>query len=68
MRRYLEHGKYTSIRYSNRLADVGALASIGSVGDAFDNAMVESIIGLYKTECVRHEGPSPGSMISNSEP
>ncbi len=52
--------QYTSIRYSNRLADVGALASIGSVGDAFDNAMAESLIGLYKTECVRHEGPWHG--------
>jgi putative transposase len=49
--------QYTSIRYSNRLADVGAVASIGSVGDSFDNAMAESVIGLYKTECVRHEGP-----------
>ena len=33
------------------------MASIGSVGDSFDNAMAESVIGLYKTECVRHDGP-----------
>jgi putative transposase len=52
--------QYTSIRYSDRLADVGAVASIGSVGDSFDNAMAESVIGLYKTECVRHEGPWRG--------
>ncbi len=39
------------------LADAGALASIGTVGDSYDNAMAESIIGLYKTECVRHDGP-----------
>lgn len=52
--------QYTSIRYSNRLADAGAVASIGSVGDSFDNAMAESVIGLYKTECVRHEGPWRG--------
>ena len=33
------------------------LASIGTVGDSYDNAMAESVIGLYKAECVRHEGP-----------
>jgi putative transposase len=49
--------QYTSIRYSNRLDDVGAVASIGSVGDSYDNAMAESVIGLYKRECVRHDGP-----------
>jgi putative transposase len=52
--------QYTSIRYSTRLADAGAVASIGTVGDSFDNAMAESVIGLYKTECVRHEGPWRG--------
>ncbi|MCU1373119.1 MAG: hypothetical protein JWO68_405 [Actinomycetia bacterium] len=49
--------QYTSIRYSTRLDDAGAVASIGSVGDSYDNAMAESIIGLYKRECVRHDGP-----------
>lgn len=49
--------QYTSIRYSNRLADAGAVASIGTVGDSYDNALAESVIGLYKAECVRHEGP-----------
>jgi putative transposase len=52
--------QYTSIRYGHRLADAGAVASIGSVGDSYDNAMAESVIGLYKTECVRHEGPWRG--------
>lgn len=52
--------QYTSIRYSNRLLDAGALASIGTVGDSFDNAMAESVIGLYKAECVRPEGPWRG--------
>ena len=49
--------QYTSIRYAERLADAGAIASIGSVGDSYDNALAESTIGLYKTECVRHDGP-----------
>lgn len=52
--------QYTSIRYSNRLLDAGAVASIGSVGDSYDNAQAESLIGLYKTECTKHEGPWRG--------
>ena len=52
--------QYTSIRYTTRLHEAGALASIGTVGDSFDNALAESTIGLYKTECVRHEGPWRG--------
>ena len=40
-----------------RLAGAGALASIGTVGDSYDNALAESVIGLYKTECVRLDGP-----------
>ncbi len=52
--------QYTSIRYANRLLDAGALASIGTVGDSYDNAMAESTIGLYKTELVHHEGPWRG--------
>jgi putative transposase len=49
--------QYTSIRYSTRLAEAGAIASIGSVGDSYDNAQAESLIGLYKLECVRRDGP-----------
>ncbi|MBA3266404.1 MAG: IS3 family transposase, partial [Nocardioidaceae bacterium] len=49
--------QYTAIRYSTRLLDAGAVASIGSVGDSFDNAMAESVIGLYKNECVKIDGP-----------
>jgi putative transposase len=52
--------QYTSIRYTARLTAAGALASIGSVGDSYDNAMAESIIGLFKTELVRWEGPWRG--------
>jgi transposase InsO family protein len=49
--------QYTSIRYSERLAEAGAQPSVGSVGDSYDNAMAESIIGLFKTELIRRHGP-----------
>ena len=49
--------QFTAIRYQARLADAGAVASIGSVGDSYDNAAAESLIGLYKTECTRRDGP-----------
>jgi putative transposase len=49
--------QYTAIRYRSRLDDVGALASIGTVGDSYDNALAETVIGLYKTECIHREGP-----------
>jgi putative transposase len=49
--------QYTAIRYATRLLDAGAVASIGTVGDSYDNAMAESVIGLYKLECVRHDRP-----------
>lgn len=49
--------QYCAITYTDRLKDAGALASIGTVGDSYDNAMAESLIGLYKTECVKPEGP-----------
>ncbi|WP_308817188.1 IS3 family transposase [Pseudonocardia alni] len=43
--------------YRNRLAEAGAPASLGSVGDSYDNAPAESVIGLYRTECVRRDRP-----------
>jgi putative transposase len=49
--------QYTALRYVERLADAGALASIGTVGDSYDNALAESTNGLYKTECIYHDGP-----------
>ncbi|NYI40405.1 putative transposase [Demequina lutea] len=49
--------QYTALRYSERLADVGAIASIGTVGDSYDNALAETVVGLYKTECVTIDGP-----------
>jgi putative transposase len=52
--------QYTSIRYTERLAEAGGQPSIGSVGDSYDNAMAESIIGLFKTELIRRHGPWRG--------
>src|SRR5262249_36504684 len=49
--------QYISIRYSERLAEAGIEPSVGSVGDSYDNALAESVIGLYKTEVVRRRGP-----------
>jgi len=49
--------QYLSIRYSERLAEAGAVASVGSRGDSYDNALAETIIGLYKTEVTRRRGP-----------
>ncbi|KZN44109.1 hypothetical protein N482_17630 [Pseudoalteromonas luteoviolacea NCIMB 1942] len=46
-----------SIRYSERLAEAGIQASVGSVGDSYDNAMAETINGLFKTEVIRRNGP-----------
>jgi putative transposase len=52
--------QYLAIRYTERLAETGAVTSVGSRGDSYDNAMAESIIGLYKTELVRNKGPWRG--------
>jgi putative transposase len=49
--------QYTSIRYTERLIEAGARPSIGSVGDSYDNALAESIMGLFKTELIRRKGP-----------
>jgi transposase InsO family protein len=49
--------QYLSIRYTERLAEAGVDASVGSVGDSYDNALAETINGLYKTEVIRHRGP-----------
>jgi putative transposase len=53
-------GQYLSIRYTERLAEAGAVTSVGSRGDSFDNALAETIIGLYKTELIRRRGPWKG--------
>jgi putative transposase len=50
-------GQYLAIRYTERLAEAGAVTSVGSRGDSYDNALAESTIGLYKTELIRRRGP-----------
>jgi transposase InsO family protein len=49
--------QYLSIRYTERLAEAGIEPSVGSRGDSYDNALAESVIGLYKTEVIRRKGP-----------
>jgi putative transposase len=49
--------QYLSIRYTERLEDAGVTGSVGSRGDSYDNALAESVIGLFKTELIRHRGP-----------
>jgi len=49
--------QYLSIRYSERLTEAGAQPSVGSVGDSYDNALAETIIGLYKAEVIHRRGP-----------
>ena len=54
---HADHGaQFTSIRYGERLAEIGAVASIGTVGDSYDNALAETVNGYYKAELIR--GPA----------
>ena len=57
LRRLVECGQYVSIRYSERLAEAGIEPSVGSKGDSYDNALSETINGLYKTELIRKRTP-----------
>ena len=57
--------QYLSIRYGERLATAGIEPSVGSVGDSYDNALAETINGLYKTEVIRRQGPWRG--VNNVE-
>ena len=57
--------QFTSVRYSERLAELGAAPSVGSVGDSYDNALAETVIGLYKSELIR--GPRQGPWDSAAD-
>lgn len=52
--------QYLSIRYTERLSEAGIEPSVGSRGDSYDNALAETVIGLYKTEVIYHDGPWRG--------
>ena len=60
--------QYLSIRYPEHLADNDILASVGSRGDSFDNAMAESFNGLYKWELIYRQGRGAASTTSSSPP
>jgi len=57
LRRPIESTQYVSIRYTERLAEAGIEPSVGSVGDSYDNALAETINGLYKAEVIHRRGP-----------
>ena len=64
LQRSVEFIQFTSIRYGERLAEIGAVPSIGSVGDSFDTALAETVNGYYKAELVRRpEHPGPWKTI-----
>src|SRR6476646_9653876 len=52
-----QRSQYLSIAFTERLAEAGVDISVGAVGDALDNALAESVIGLFKTELIRRRGP-----------
>jgi transposase InsO family protein len=53
----VESGQYVAVRYTQRLADAGAVASVGSTGDSYDNALAEAFNSLFKAELIRNKGP-----------
>jgi putative transposase len=59
--------QYLSIVYTERLAEEGAVVSVGSRGDSYDNAMAESIIGLYKSELIHNERQGPWRTVEDVE-
>ena len=56
--------QYTSVLYTDRIDEVGAAPSIGTVGDSYDNAMAESVMGIFKTELHRN----PAALAANGGP
>ena len=59
--------QFTSVRYGERLADLGAVPSIGTVGDSYDNALAESVNGLYKTELIYGPDQGPWRTVEDVE-
>ena len=68
MQRPIEPTQFTSIRYGERLAEIGATPSIGTVGDSYDNALAETVNGYYKAELVRGPAkPGPWKTVDDLE-
>ena len=70
LRRQVESAQYTSVRFGETLSLSGIRPSVGSVGDAYDNALAETTIGLYKNECIRSDSPfrrGPLATLSDVE-
>ena len=63
----VESSQFISIRYGERLAELGACPSIGSIGDSFDNALAESTNSLYKAELIRGPDQGPWRKIEDVE-
>ena len=61
---FRRRSQYTSILYTERLDDIDAAPSIGTIGDSYDNAMAESVMGLFKTELHRN----PAALAANGGP
>ncbi len=59
--------QYTSIRYGERLDEIGAVPSIGSIGDSYDNALAESVNSLYKTELIYGPNQGPWRTVEEVE-
>jgi putative transposase len=59
--------QFTSIRYGERLSEIGAVPSIGSVGDSYDNALAEAVNALFKTELIRGPGQGPWRTVEDVE-
>lgn len=67
LRRPVDFTQFTSVRYGERLAEIGAVPSIGSVGDSYDNALAESVNSLYKTELIYGPDQGPWKTIADVE-
>ena len=61
MRRPLEYGQYVSLAYSDALITAGVEASVGTVGDSYDNALAETVNGLYKAELIHRQRTWPSA-------
>ncbi|CAM5212286.1 hypothetical protein OURE66S_01529 [Oligella ureolytica] len=61
---YSDRGvQYLSIRYTDKMADSGVIASVGTTGDSYDNALAETVNGLYKTEVIEYLNSSGGMRV-----